>query len=333
MNPTSVNNPLVYKIRLLSYANSNYYPKTIGYYEYNNLQMTVTGNSYQTQYTVLSVSNNYVQSSMSLSFYYDYYYPPNGAQIAIKFTNNALAAISSLQNLNGLTSSNANYNYEYYPNINLCIFKKSTSVSDKNINMGTLPTTSAESSFTISWANAYHDTSNIYYSNFYYAVPKTISIVKKTAWDSSSFVKNSGLFNTNSMGIYTVTFSSSSLSFPEGSYMLLTFSSYFTLIDNYCKTMSGFVQGTTLSTSNLLCRKKGTYQIQIAGYNTIVAGSSLSISLYLQIALNSLSSPGTNVNIKVYSSSGALIIDANTASLTLSMSAYGSYNLQLLDYM
>lgn len=333
MNPTSVNNPFVYKIRLLSYANSNYFPKTLGYYEYNNLQMTVNGNAYETQYTALSVSNAYVQSSMSLTFYYDNYYPPSGTQIAVKFKNNALAALSSVQNLAGLTNANLNYAYEYYPNINLCIFKKLNSNSDKTMSMGTLPTTSAVSSFTISWANAYQDSSNIYYSNFYYALSKTISTTHKTSWDSSSFTKDLGLLNTNSMGIYTVAFSSSSLSFPEGSYMILTFSTYFTLIDDYCKTMSGFVQGATLSTSNLLCRKISATQIQVAGYNTIAAGSSLSINLYLQIALNSLSWTSSTVNVKVYSSSAALIIDANTNAFSLNMNAYGSYNLQLLDYM
>lgn len=38
MNPSTYNIPFIYKIRLLSYANTNFYPTTIGYYEYNGLQ-------------------------------------------------------------------------------------------------------------------------------------------------------------------------------------------------------------------------------------------------------------------------------------------------------
>ena len=38
------------------------------------------------------------------------------------------------------TLSNSNYNYEFYPNINLCVFKKSTSTNDKTIGLGSYPT-------------------------------------------------------------------------------------------------------------------------------------------------------------------------------------------------
>ena len=57
------------------------------------------------------------------------------------------------------------------------------------------------------------------------------------------------------MGIYTISFSSAGLAFPEGSYMTVTLDSQLYMFDDYCKQMGGFVQGTTLNTSNLICRK------------------------------------------------------------------------------
>lgn len=101
---------------------------------------------------------------MSLSVTYNYYYPPNGAQVLVKFKNNELDALTSLNTLTSL--SNSNYGYEYYPNINLCVFKKSNSNSDKSLSLGSYPTSEDQRSYTISWVYAYPTTSQIYTSNF-----------------------------------------------------------------------------------------------------------------------------------------------------------------------
>jgi hypothetical protein len=97
--------------------------------------------------------------------------------------------------------------------------------------------------------------------------------------------------------------------------------------------MSGFVQGSTLTTSNLICRKNAAQDILIAGYSTISAGTSLSISLYLQIVAGSLTTYTPNARIIVYSSTGAKIIDANTAAYTLTVSQYGPSTLSVMNYM
>ena len=86
-NPSGTNTPLLYKVRLLSYANSQYYPVVMGEYEYHNIQQTVSGSS-SWQYIYTSESNDDVQKTMSLSITYNYYYPPNGAQVLVKFKNN-----------------------------------------------------------------------------------------------------------------------------------------------------------------------------------------------------------------------------------------------------
>ena len=59
----------------------------MGEYEYHNIQQTVSGSS-SWQYIYTSESNDDVQKTMSLSITYNYYYPPNGAQVLVKFKNN-----------------------------------------------------------------------------------------------------------------------------------------------------------------------------------------------------------------------------------------------------
>ena len=185
--------------------------------------------------------------------------------------------------------SNSNYNYEYYPNINLC-----------NFNPGSSET-------------------------------KTIDYA--TSWSSSSFTKVSGWTNTYSMGIYRLTWSSSSHTFSEGSYMKVTIDSEFSFPYEYCKEISGFLPGSTLDTSNLICRQNANNEIMIAGYSSISAGTSLSITMYLQVNYGSLTTRYPNARIIVYSADNNKIIDAQTNSYTLTISEYGSNLFSLDDHM
>lgn len=82
---------------------------------------------------------------------------------------------------------------------------------------------------------------------------------------------------------------SSSLRFVEGSYIKVQLSGGpFTFMDEYCKTMSGFVQGTTIGSSNLICRRTSTTEITIEGYQTIAAGTTLSLDAYLKTSTNTV---------------------------------------------
>ena len=252
-NPAAENAPLTYHVKLLSYPNSKHHPITIGTYSHLNLGQTVYGNNYQTQHTRLSWSNYYVQNTMSLTMYYPYYTPPNGAEIAIKFKNNAITALTSLASLTSLSQGNYSY-YEYYPNINLCVWRKNSG-SDRYISLSTFTTSTEVRSFTISFVYTYHSSSTIYYANFNPGTSETLTLTHISSWSSSSFTKVSGWLNTYSMGIYKVSFSSGAAMFPEGSYMLITFDSQFSIMDDYCKEISGFVPGSALETSNLLCRR------------------------------------------------------------------------------
>jgi hypothetical protein len=150
-----------------------------------------------------------VQKTLTLGAYYNDYSIPNGAQIAYKFKNSNLDALTSLSGLTTLT--NANFAYEYYPNINLCMFKKNTATSVSSFSLGTFPTAKSVSTFTTLFIYTYHDSSTIYYSDFSPNQFKVSSISESTAWASSSFTRSSGTSNTNSMGIYTISFRSSDL--------------------------------------------------------------------------------------------------------------------------
>lgn len=94
------------------------------------------------------------------------------------------------------------------------MFRRNTGTATSSFSLGTFTTAQSVSTFSTSFVYAYHDTSTIYYGDFTPNTYKQDSITHVTSWSSSTFVKVSGLSNTNSMGIYTITFSSSTLSFP-----------------------------------------------------------------------------------------------------------------------
>jgi hypothetical protein len=105
------------------------------------------------------------------------------------------------------------------------------------------------------------------------------------------------------------------------------------MFDDYCYQMSGFVQGNTLSTSNLICRKNAAQDILIAGYSTISSGTSLSITLYLQIIASTLTTYNPRARIIVYNSNVAKIIDGYTNTYSLAVSSYGPSTFGLMNYM
>lgn len=214
-------------------------------------------------------------------------------------------------------------------------FIKNTGTTVSSFSLGSFPTTKAVSTFSTSFIKVYTSQTNIY--NGYFSAQgthsKQDSITHVTSWSTSAITRVSGWSNSNSMGIYTISFSSAGLVFPEGSYMVVTLDSQLYMFDDYCKQMGGFVQGTTLTTSNLICRKNEVRDILIAGYSDIAAGTSLSITLYLQVQVGSLTTYNPSARIIVYSSSGAKIIDAYTNSFTLSVTQHGPSTLAIMDYM
>jgi hypothetical protein len=120
--------------------------------------------------------------------------------------------------------------------------------------------------------------------------------------------------------------------------MILTFSNNFNIIDEYCHSYSGFLQGTAAN-SILLCKRYSSNQIIIEGYTTLSSSATLSMSLYLQIGdLNTSPNASANVytqsvNIMAYSSTNAIIINANTNTLTVTLAQSGSLSLGLSGTM
>lgn len=134
------------------------------------------------------------------------------------------------------------------------------------------------------------------------------------------------------MDLYTVSWSANYLTFPEGSYMILSFSTNFAIMDEYCYSYSGFIAGVD-SNSNIICKRYSSTQIIISGYGTLATSASLSISLYMQFNFITPTSYSHNVNIIAYSSAGNIIIDADTGSLGFTINQWGSSALALSGTM
>jgi hypothetical protein len=333
--PSVTSSPLTYKVKLLQYSNGNAYPTIISQFSYENLIVVTTTNTVTNQAASISASNNAVQKTMSLSFAYSSFsISAIGYETIVKFKNNQIAALTSLNTLVSL--SNSGYTYQYYPNVNLCSFIKSASSTSYGFSLGTYPTSIDQQSYQLSFVYTFRTNTALYRAWFGGTTQVASSTISTaTSWTSSTFTKGSNIVTTNSMDLYTVTWTSNYLSFTEGSYMILTFSTRFALIDEYCNSYSGFLQGTGAN-SNLVCKRYASNKIIISGYATLSSSASLSMSLYMEItdlSITPTSIYSQSVNIVVYSSTATTIINANTVSLSLTLTQVGSLNLSLSGTM
>jgi hypothetical protein len=71
----------------------------------------------------------------------------NGAETVVKFRNNYIPALTSLATLTSL--SNSNFAYEYYPNINLALFRYTGTGTSRGFSLGQYPTSTDQQDFTI----------------------------------------------------------------------------------------------------------------------------------------------------------------------------------------
>jgi hypothetical protein len=271
-------------------------------------------NSYNAnnEWAYLSTSNQAVQTTMSVAFYYsslNLYW--SGYETIVKFKNNAIPALTSLSTLPTLSASG--YNYQYYPNINLCSFTRNSNGNNYGFSLGTYPTSIDQQSFQLYFVSTFISNTDMrrgYFGSGYTYSSNTISYAN--SWTTSSFSKGSNIVTSNSMDLYTVSWMANYLSFPEGSYMVLTFPSNLAIIDEYCNSYSGFLQGVNAN-SNLVCKRYSSNQILVAGYATLSSSASLSLTLYMQITDLPITNYTQSVNIVAYSSTGTTIINADTA--------------------
>ncbi len=229
-NPSTTNSPLTYRVRLLSYENGKHYPKIINEYSYENLEHTAANSASSSYaYATISSASKYVQSSVGLTLTYSSYNIPNGDQIIVKFKNNEIPAFTSVTNLRIL--SNTNFNYEYYPNINLCVFIKVTSNTDYDLSLGTFPTYSDEQGYKINWINIYRTKTLYHWTNFNPGSVYSNTLSRITSLTTSSFTQISGLVGTNSVGLYQIAFKSSLAAFPEGGSISIDISTNYAIVD------------------------------------------------------------------------------------------------------
>jgi len=272
-NPPNVDHPLTYKLKLLRWNSNTFYPTIMGEYTMENYQQVVTGNSY-TKSLTLSDSGDSVQSTLSLNMNYgNNWYPGNGDEILVKFENDNIKALTSLSSLTNLAQSN--YAYEYYPNINLCVFKKNTGTSDSSISLGSFPTATQVQSYKVSFITGYPDSTNVYTGSY----TSTHTLSQRTSLSASSFTKVSGALYSNSIGVYRISFTTP-VNLPHGSALTITIDSQLIITEDYCKELSGF---NVRDGEALICQKHSTTSYIINGYETISAGTALSLTVYLRI--------------------------------------------------
>ena len=128
------------------------------------------------------------------------------------------------------TLSDGSYSYEYYPNINLCLFRKTTNSNSYGFSLGTFPTSNDQQSLRITYVYTFTSNSHkrvAYFNSATNYVSSTLSYANY--WSTSSFAKGTGLLGVNTQDLYTVIWSANYLTFLEGSHMILTFSNIFIL--------------------------------------------------------------------------------------------------------
>jgi hypothetical protein len=141
--------------------------------------------------------------------YFNNYY--SGYETIIKFKNNMIPALTSLTNIASLSTSG--YDYQYYPNVNLCSYTKNVNSNSYSLALGTFSTSIDQQVFQLSFVQTFTSDTNIRRAWFgSHLSDNTISIA--SIWTSSSFAKGSNIATSNSMDLYTVSWSANYLSFP-----------------------------------------------------------------------------------------------------------------------
>ena len=136
----------------------------------------------------------------------------NGAETIVKFDNNDIPALTSLATLTSLT--NSNFAYEYYPNINLALFRYTGGGTTRSFSLGTYPTSNDQQTFKLSFVQTFSGTSR---KKGWFNSGTNLAIYTVNAansWTSTTFTKGSNLIGTNSWDMYTVTWSANYLTFP-----------------------------------------------------------------------------------------------------------------------
>ena len=215
----------------MEYANNVPYPTIISEINYE-AKFKATGATYNAnQWAYLSLSNNQVQKTMSVSFSYSNSGGNfgNGAETIVKFKNNYVPALTSLATLTSI--SNSNFQYEYYPNINLALFRYTGSGTTRSFSLGTYPTSNDQQSFQITYVHTFSGTTRKMGWFNSGSNTATYTISSASSWTTTSYVKGSNLISTNSWDKYTVSWSANYLTFPEGSRMIVTFNNRLDLLD------------------------------------------------------------------------------------------------------
>lgn len=223
--------PLTYKVKLLQYSNGNAYPTIINQFSFENKYSVTNSYSSNSAWASLSLGSNVVQSTMSVSFSYsslNLYW--SGYETILKFKNNLINAMTSVSTLTSLSTSG--YAYQYYPNINLCSFIKNSDFTSYSFSLGTYTTSIDQQSFQLQFVNTYLSQTSLYGAIFNSGVSYSLNTISYgSSWTTSSFTKGTNILTPNSADLYTVSWMANYLSFPEGSYMILTFSTNFNILD------------------------------------------------------------------------------------------------------
>lgn len=86
---------------------------------------------------------------MTLTWEWPWYNQGAGSETWLKWKNSDMTALTDISNLK--TISTGNYAYEYYPNINLCVYIKQNSVDDRLVSLASFPTSDDVRTFRLSW--------------------------------------------------------------------------------------------------------------------------------------------------------------------------------------
>ena len=152
-----------------------------------------------------------------------------GQETIVKFDNNDIPALTSLATLTSL--SNSNFAYEYYPVVNVALFRYTGGGTTRSFSLGTYPTSTDVQSFKLTFVQTFSGTTRrkaYFHSGTNIA---TYSIVSANTWTTSSITKGTNLVGTNSWDKYTVSWTANYLTFPEGSRTIITFNNHLNLID------------------------------------------------------------------------------------------------------
>lgn len=317
-NPSTTFAALRYNLSLVSYQNTYSYGTIVSFAEIINEYYTVANTSSVLSATIVSTVSQ-IQSS-TVNMYIDMSMNSIAQwNVATWKLDNSLVGLTNIPDF-ASPNDTANYNYYYFPVVNMVMAEKKSASSVYTIGIGATESSQDYSTtFNFNFVKVFSTSNAQLLTNpytLYTKVPSALTLTYFSSYSASTVTLVEGLQNVGSNSLYLLTFTVQKV--PLGGEVNVVLNpTYFAFpsgpVGRTCRVQVGFVRSAS-SSQVLRCFQSATspYAYIIRGFSAVAAGVQLGVYVYMKNV-----AAGTNVpfTVNVYGVSGLYTSFVSSASI------------------